>query len=129
GYRLAEVAAAREAQPTGSEGSNPVSRKVVSLLYRRGLDQFLVTTRLRTPDAAAPASTWDDPLAAGEGIREREQPVDLSAGALAGGRAWVIIGARSIPHLWGLTDSLVVTVGGDLSRAEILAVSGSLAPL
>src|SRR5262249_23087984 len=45
GYRLAEVAVAREAAPTGTEAGNPISRLVVSLSYRRGLDQFLVTTR------------------------------------------------------------------------------------
>jgi len=128
GFRLAEVATAHEAQATGSEGSNPVSRMVVSLLYRRGLDQFLVTTRLRAADPAAPAQAWDDPLAAGEGIRERQEAVDLPGGALAGAQARIVIGPRSIPHLWALTGSLVVTVGGDLSRAEILSVAGSLAP-
>jgi hypothetical protein len=128
GFRLAAVAVAREAQATGSEGSNPVSRMVVSLLYQRGLDRFLVTTRLRAGDPAAPAQSWGDPLAAGEGIREREEPVDLPGGALAGADARIVIGPRSIPHLWALTGSLVVTVGGDLSRAEILSVAGSLAP-
>ena len=44
GYDLAEVAVARDAAPAGS---NPQARMVVSLSYRRGLDQFVVTTRLR----------------------------------------------------------------------------------
>ena len=46
GYELAEVAVAPRAAPTGAEAGNPESRMVVSLSYRRGLDQFLVTTRL-----------------------------------------------------------------------------------
>jgi hypothetical protein len=33
---------------------------------------------------------------------------------------------RSIPHLWALTDQLVVTAGGDLSRAELIHVTESL---
>src|SRR4029453_3282378 len=56
GYELAEVAVARESAPTGSEAGNPPSRMVVSLSYRRGLDQFLVTTRLaRVPPEGEPA--------------------------------------------------------------------------
>lgn len=33
---------------------------------------------------------------------------------------------RDIPHAWTLTDELVVTVGGKLSRAELIGVSESL---
>jgi hypothetical protein len=32
----------------------------------------------------------------------------------------------AIPHLWAQTDELVVTVGGDLSRAELVRVAESL---
>ena len=43
---------------------------------------------------------------------------------------WVFVlteGLRSrVPHLWALDDGLVVTVAGDLSRAELVAVAGSL---
>jgi hypothetical protein len=37
-----------------------------------------------------------------------------------------VLSPRATPHLWALTDDLVVTVGGDLSRAELLRVAGSL---
>jgi len=120
GYRLAEVAVAREAGPTGTEGGNPVSRMVVSLAYRRGLDRLLVTTRLRGN------ARWDDPLATGEGFVDRPETVTIRDGALAGIRAHVLIVPRGIPHLWTETRELVVTVGGDASRAELLRVAGSL---
>jgi hypothetical protein len=131
GYRLAEVAVAREGGPTGAEAANPRSQMVVSLSYRRGLEQFVVTTRLRRPVAApdAGAPIWADPLAAGEGLPEREERVAVRTGALAGARVELVIGPRSIPHLWALGGDLVTTVGGDLTRAELLAVAGSLAPL
>jgi len=124
GYELAEVAVANEAGPTGTEAGNRPSRMVVSLSYRRGLDQFLVTTRL----ANAPAGhAWSDPLATGEGFVDHPEPVALGAGALRGVHAELVIAPRGIPHLWALTDELVVTVGGDLGRAELVQIAESLA--
>jgi hypothetical protein len=120
GYRLAEVAVARRGTPTGKEGGNPQSQMVVSLSYRRGLDQFLVTTRLRA------GGDWSDPLASGEGFVDRPQTVSFDAGALQASDAELVLTPRAVPHVWALTDRLVVTVGGDLSGAELLHVSTSL---
>jgi hypothetical protein len=96
GYALAQAAVNRE-------------RRIVSLSYRRGLDQFLVTTRPR--EAAEPVTG---------------EPVGLGSGALAGEDAQLVLAPRSLPHLWARTDSLVVIVGGDLSRAELVRVAESL---
>jgi hypothetical protein len=123
GYELAEVAVARKGGPTGTEGGNPFSRLVVSLSYRRGLDQFLVTTR-----AARPEEIWDDPLATGEGYVDEKEPIVVRDGALSGETAELVLVPRGIPHLWVRTDDLVVTVGGDLSRAELIRVTESLQP-
>jgi hypothetical protein len=120
GYRLAEVAIARDAVATGKENGNPASRMVVSLSYRRGLDQFLVTTRLRGD------GTWNDPLASPEGYTDTSTTTPLTAGALAGTEAHPVVSAHTTPHLWALTDSLVLTVGGDLSRPELTKVANSL---
>lgn len=124
GYRLAEIAVARRSMQTGVEASNPISRDVVSLSYRRGLDQFIVTTRRRHvpgfPDE------WSDPLATGEGFRDKPENITLAGGELSGLSADLLIVPRNIPHLWILTDELVVTVSGDLSRAELISVAESL---
>jgi hypothetical protein len=131
GYKLAEVAVARESAPTGSEAGNPPSRMVVSLSYRRGLDQFLVTTRLaRVPAEGEPAlpieKRWGDPLATGEGYVDESEQLTLVRGALAGQQAKLVVVPRGIPHVWALTDKLVVTVGGGLSRSELIAVTEAL---
>lgn len=124
GYRLAEVAIAHRSAPTDVEGANPPSRSVVSLSYRRGLDQFIVTTRLRhVPDSA---DRWSDPLGTGEGFRDTPENITLQGGALSGLRAELLIVPRNVPHLWTLTENLVVTVSGDLSRAELVSVAQSL---
>jgi hypothetical protein len=130
GYELAEVAVARDAAPTGAEAANPRSRMVVSLSYRRGLDQFLVTTRLtRVPAEGEPelplARLWGDPLATGEGFVDEGERLTIRRGALEG-EAELVLSPRGIPHLWALTDDLVVTVAGDLSRAELIQVTESL---
>lgn len=121
GYRLAEVAVAAECGPTGKEGGNPASRMVVSLAYRRGLDRFLVTTRLRGD------GSWSDPLASAEGIVDHPTRVAFDGGALAGARAELLLAPRAVPHVWALAGRLVVTVGGDLSGPELLRVARSLA--
>lgn len=121
GFELTEVAVAERGGPTGTEGMNPVSERVVSLAYRRGFDTLLVTTRLRS------RGTWTDPMASGEGIVDTPEPVTLG-GALAAARAEYVANAQgTAPHVWALTETLVVTVSGDLSREELLAVAGSLA--
>jgi hypothetical protein len=122
GYELAEVAVAERALPTGVEGGNPPSERVVSLSYRRGFDQFLVTARRTGADPSA----WSDPLASGEGIRDAPEPFAVGRGALAGSDAQLLIAPRGIPHVWAVTDELVVTVGGDLTRAELVRVTESL---
>jgi hypothetical protein len=125
GYELAEVAVAPgSGVPTGVEGGNPPSTDVVSLAYRRGLDRFLVTTRLR--HVSGFADVWSDPLATGEGIRDRPEPVRLQRGALSGVEANLLIVPRNTPHIWALADELVVTVSGDLSRTQLVRVAESL---
>jgi hypothetical protein len=120
GFRLAAVAVAAEAARTGAGGGNPPSRNVVSLAYRRGLDRIVVTTR------QAGDGRWTDPLASGEGFVDHPEPVTLDTGALAGAVGQVVLSPHGVPHLWALDDGLVVTVAGDLSRAELVAVAGSL---
>jgi hypothetical protein len=132
GYELAEIAVAEDVTyPTGSEGGNPPSMNVVSLAYRRGLDRFIVTTRLSHVPAPGepeltPEELWSDPLATGEGFRDEPERIRLSHGALEGVEAELLIVPRNTPHIWALTDRLVVTVAGDLTRAELLVVAESL---
>jgi hypothetical protein len=120
GYELAEVAVAERAGPTGREAGNPPSRMVVSLSYRRGFDQLVVTTRL------ARGASWSDPVATGEGYVDEPEEVAIARGALAGARAELLIAPRGIPHLWTQRDGLVVTVAGALGRDELLRVTESL---
>jgi hypothetical protein len=124
GYRLSAVAVASAAAATGAGGGNPRSRMVVSLSYRRGIEQFIVTTRLR----GSPSAHWSDPISVGEGLVAPSQRISLRAGALAGTRATLVVSPRTEPHIWALTRRLVVTVAGDLSPAELIDVAKSLTP-
>jgi hypothetical protein len=120
GYELAEVAVAERGGPTGVEAGNPISRDVVSLSYRRGFEQLVVTTRL------AGGGVWSDPVATGEGYVDNPEPITLRRGALRGTAAELVIVPRGIPHVWAETDDLVVTVAGGLSRDELVRVTESL---
>jgi hypothetical protein len=69
---------------------------------------------------------WDDPLGTGEGFRDDPERIRVAAGALEGVQAELLIVPRNTPHIWAKTDKLVVTIAGDLSRAELIAVAESL---
>jgi hypothetical protein len=128
GYRPAGVAVhSGTGSPTGVEGSNPSSTGVVSFSYRRGLEQLLVTTRRH--DGPGRPDTWSDPLATGEGYCDGAERVSLGRGALSGVEARLLLVPRNMPHLWALTDELLVTVSGDLCRRELVRVTESLEPL
>ena len=123
GFALADVRVAEMGGATGKEGMNPPAAGVVSAMYRRGFDRLIVTTRL----VGADASLWADPLASGEGFVDTPEMVTLSAGAFAGSTVELVLDARAEPHLWAIEGVLVLTVSGDLTRAELLAVAESLA--
>ncbi len=124
GYELAEVAVAMQGGPTGTEAGNPPSRRVVSLSYRRGFDQLVVTTRLA--DVAGAGAGWSDPLATGEGFVDARETIAISRGALRGARNELVLAPRVIPHLWAVDEELVTTIAGDLGRAELVRVAESL---
>ncbi len=125
GFVLTEVRVAEMGQPSGKEGMNPATAGVVSAIYRRGFDRLIISTRT----AGDAPSLWADPLASGEGFIDNPETITLGAGVFAGSEAELVINIRTLPHLWAINDSLVVTVSGDLTRAELLDVAESLAPV
>jgi hypothetical protein len=120
GFDLADVTVARRGGATGVEAANPLAPNVVSLLFRRGFDRIVLSTR------EAVSGEWSDPLASGEGFVDRPERIRLERGALSGVEANLLIVPLAIPHIWAQTDELVVTVAGDLSRNELLRVAESL---
>ncbi|HVW32060.1 MAG TPA: hypothetical protein VHL53_05940, partial [Acidimicrobiia bacterium] len=121
GFTLESVAYdADVASSTGPEGMNPPARQIVAMTWRNGAGEFTVTLRPRGADQ------WDDPFGA-EGMTPDSKPVHL---ALAGGRppldGSVAVDAPIRPHLWGITGDVVVTVSGDLPRADLETIAGSL---
>jgi hypothetical protein len=80
---------------------------------------------MHDPLLADPFERWPAiGLAAGEA-----KTVTLHDGALAGERAKVSMPVSGVPHLWVFHDGLMVTIGGDLTEGQLLAVAESLAPL
>lgn len=120
GFRLAQVAVAREAAGTAM-GLNPVSRGVVALVYRRGFEQLTVTMRLRT------GSGWRDPFASAW-LRFRARRVLLQRGAFAAAPAQLVLDPQTIPHVWVLGERLVLTVAGDAGPSALVRVASSLHP-
>jgi hypothetical protein len=117
GFSLVDAAVAEAARPTGDgPDENPPSRGVVSLAYGRGLDLLVVSTRLIGPERAR----WSDPIPVAE-AKEEPEPVTF-----AGAEGELRIDPAVVPHVWGLTDRLVVTVAGNVARDELLGVARSL---
>ena len=126
GYELADVTVAEQGPPTGTEAMNPATPGVVSMAFRRGFDSIFISTRVAVEPTGG--AIWRDPLASGEGFFDEPEPVTLERGALSGVEANLLIVPLAIPHIWALTDELVVTVAGDLSREELVRVAESLEP-
>jgi hypothetical protein len=54
------------------------------------------------------------------------QPVRLPLAGRPALEGEVAVSAPVVPHLWGVTGDIVVTVSGDLPRADLERVAGSL---
>jgi hypothetical protein len=123
GLQLSQVSFAERAGATAG-GTNPPSQKVVSLAYRRGFEQAIITTRR----AGAVPGRWRDPFQTPAGATAAIRRVTLTGGALDGDIAYVVAGPGSAPHLWSVGHGLVVTIAGDLSVAELIHTAESLRP-
>jgi hypothetical protein len=102
---------------------------VTALEYRAGFLSFTVTTRreegMHNPllaDPFEPGSARS--LASGD-----VETVTLRHGAWAGATAKLAMPVNGVPHLWAFRDGLMVTIGGDLTARQLLAVAESLQPL
>jgi len=111
-----------QAVPTGPEGVNAPTKPVVNMTWRSGAQTFTVTLR---PSEGHP--DWNDPLGR-EGLVLDAQPVRLPLDTRPSLDGQVAVDAPVEPHLWGVTGDVVVTVSGDLNRAELERVAGSLRP-
>jgi hypothetical protein len=81
---------------------------------------------LRRGHAPARRRRLDRPPRKPRGLHRTPTETTLSAGALAGTDAQFVISAHTVPHLWALGERLVVTVGGDLTRAQLVRIADSL---
>lgn len=114
--------AERSSVSTGDEGMNPPTVDATDVTYRRGLDRLVVNVYRTGPDPSA----WTDPISGGESTVESPTSVRLNSGFLVGEDANVVVEPGTPPHLWVVTEDLVVTVSGDLSRAQLIEAAESL---
>jgi hypothetical protein len=122
GFTLESVQLDRDVpSSTGPEAMNPPAKQIVALTWRNGPSAFTVTLRPKGADQ------WDDPFGL-EGMVPDAQPVRLELPGRQPLEGTVVVDAPLMPHLWGTTGDIVVTVSGDLSRTELERVAGSLQP-
>jgi outer membrane lipoprotein-sorting protein len=115
--------------PLRSNRRRVVTHDVTAFEYRAGFLSFTVTTRrekgTHDPLLADPFEPGQDPGLESGGVRT----VTLHHGALAGATAKLAMPVSGVPHLWAFHDGLMVTIGGDLTAQQLLAVAESLEPL
>jgi hypothetical protein len=120
GFRLVEAGFAPGLRTPYFGFGNPPARAIISLIYRRGFDEIVVSTqRTRTK----PPSAWKDPLQTSPTTPE---PITFTGGALAGQRGHLVIATDVLPHVWTAGPELVVTVSGTVDGADLLEVANSL---
>ena len=98
----------------------------VGLTYRRGFDSFWIQAA-PAGSAGLPTDALVRQLRHAAFSRETLRSKPITSGQFAGGRAISWYDARGVGVLvWD--DELAVYIGGSLTRAEALAVAGSLQP-
>jgi hypothetical protein len=123
GFELTNVAVLRGTRASAASAGveNPPDTDVISLAYRRGVQQVTVSTRRD----GGPTVDWVDPF----GTNQTDQPeeVRLQAGRFHGTTVQEVAGDPvSPPHLWGRADGIVFTLAGDVSPAELRRMAESL---
>ena len=100
----------------------------VVLTYERGFDRFCIVSRWRSDNP--PGS--DDPFDENSVALTESTRVDITSGSLIGADARVVLGLPDWPHLYvttGARHEISVSVAGDLTRAELARIAGSLHPI
>jgi hypothetical protein len=121
----------RPSPPSDATAQATAGTGVVILRYEAGFQAITVTTRQLDPRFTSEKSSIDlDPFIgdAWPGWTDSRTPIKVTAGALAGARGNVVIAPLTIPHLWAVKDGMLLTVAGDASAAELLAIAGSIEP-
>ncbi len=140
GYELSRVAVKQEDTLTeddlGEMGKDScwymnkalTGSAIVALRYGRGFEALAVTTRVLDPQVTSEAfSIETDPfIRTWPGATDARTPVELTSGAFAGGRGFVVVGPLTTPHLWAVKDGMLLMVGGDASAEQLLAVADSV---
>jgi hypothetical protein len=102
------------------------SHAVTEVQYRSGFLALTITTRsqrgMHHPLLPDPFAT-DPTQGAAPGAPDT---VTINGGALDGATARVAMPPLGVPHLWAFHEGLLVTVAGDLTRAELLDVASAL---
>jgi hypothetical protein len=120
----------------GPKAESPQGTDVVSLRYARGFDAVIVTTRrVEHPQQFA----QDDALGYGYrmpwsgsfsvpqgGYVAGPAVVRLTAGALAGVRARLVMGPLIVPHLWAWKGHTLLTIAGAATTDELVAMANSM---
>jgi len=117
GFELALAGWRRRSGITGAEGSNPRYNGLFAAVFRRGVERIDVTQRLAGPG-------WQADPFGGECLFQFEE------GATVNGQpAFYGIGPEIPPHLYWQDGSLLYTVSGPYTKATLVAIADSLAPI
>lgn len=129
GFELDEVLFnAGERFQTGAEGLNPAPTRVASMRWRHPDGSAFTVTLLPgdgDPGRRLRNTEWSDPFGA-EGTALPATRVELPLEGRAPLTGEIVVAAPALPHVWGLTGDLVVTIDGDLDAERLRAVAGSL---
>jgi outer membrane lipoprotein-sorting protein len=131
GYRLSGVTGAVNGSYLGQYRpikAEDMASLTVVLTYERGFDRFCIVSRWRSDNP--PGS--DDPFDENSVALTESTRVDITSGSLIGADARVVLGLPDWPHLYvttGARHEISVSVAGDLTRAELARIAGSLHPI
>lgn len=135
GFQLRCVAVKQRQRPSG-HSKHPRQRAlagtgIVSLRYENGFQEITVTTRKLDPKLTSEQPSVElDPFIDDKwpGWTDSRTAIDVTGGTFAGARGMVVIAPLTLPHLWAVKDGMLLTVAGDATAAQLLAIADSMAP-
>ena len=132
GFQLG-IVAVKEKQGVYGHGDAPgrplAGSGIVMMRYDAGFQAITISTRELDPHVTSERySLATDPFIGDKwpGWPDARTDIEVTGGAFAGARGNVVIAPLTIPHLWAVKDGMLLTVAGDASAEDLIAIANPI---
>jgi hypothetical protein len=132
GFQLG-IVAAKEKQAADADADtlerSLAGTRIVMMRYDAGFQAITISTRRLDPRVTSERSSRStDPFIGDQwpGWPDARTAVRVTGGEFAGAKGNVVIAPLTIPHLWAVKDGMLLTVAGDATAEDLVAIANSM---